>query len=143
MAGSSIDVVVDDKEVSDYLQALQAKMGSLHIPLADIGESLLLSHEDRWDKQVSPDGEAWRALSPAYKKVKPQNKDKILILYGYLKNLHYQVDNNTLRLGTDEVYGATHQFGDPSRNIPARPWLGISRDDEDNMIGILKQYFTS
>ena len=25
---------------------------------------------------------------------------------------------------------ATHQFGDPERNIPARPFLGVS--DEDN-----------
>lgn len=143
MSGSSIDVAVDDKEVNNYLRILQAKLGSLHIPLADIGESLLLSHEDRWDKQVSPDGQAWLPLSPAYQKAKPQNKDKILVLRGYLKNLHYQVKSNGLELGTDKMYAATQQFGDPARNIPARPFLGISQDDEDNMIGILKQYFAS
>ena len=26
-------------------------------------------------------------------------------------------------VGTDVVYGPTHEFGDPSRNIPARPFL--------------------
>jgi phage gpG-like protein len=107
--------------------------------LVDIGESLLLSHEDRWDKQVSPDGQAWLPLSETYRKTKPQNKDKILVLYGYLKNLHYQVNGNGLELGTDKVYAATQQFGDPSD----RPFLGISHDDEDDMIGILEQYFTS
>jgi hypothetical protein len=57
MSGSSIDVIVDDTAVSNYLKKLEEKIGKLHIPLADIGESLLLSHEDRWDKQVSPDGQ--------------------------------------------------------------------------------------
>jgi len=26
------------------------------------------------------------------------------------------------------VYAATHHFGDPRRGIPARPFLGVSRD---------------
>jgi len=36
-------------------------------------------------------------------------------------------------VGTDVVYGATHQFGDALRNIPARPFLPetlIPEDDE-------------
>lgn len=142
MSGSSIDIVVDDKEVNEYLQKLQEKMGDLKVPLADIGEYLLLSHEERWDKQVSPDGEAWLPLSAGYLARKPQNKDKILVLYGHLRQLQYQATSNSLTLGTDKVYAATQQFGDPSRNIPARPFLGISQGDEENIIGILKQYFT-
>ena len=109
----------------------------------DIGGYLLLSHEERWDKQVSPDGQAWLPLSDAYRNTKPKNKDKILILDGYLKNLYYQVNGNGLELGTDEKYAATQQFGDPSRNIPARPFLGISQDDKEEIIDILRRYFTS
>ncbi|MEN9848742.1 MAG: hypothetical protein RL368_1482 [Pseudomonadota bacterium] len=163
MSGSSIDVIIDDKAVSDYLKKLEEKIGNLHVSLADIGESLLLSHEDRWDKQVSPDGQAWLPLSALTQELKPKNKDKILVLNGYLKNLQYQVTDKKLTLGTDKEYAAIHQFGgtiEPKKGtslkisgkgknvfvksvtIPARPFLGISHDDEDNIIGILKQYFT-
>lgn len=163
MPGASIDVVVDN--VSEQLQKLQAKMESLQVPLGDIGEYLLFSHEERWDKQVSPDGEAWLPLSALTQELKPQNKDKILILNGYLKNLQYQVTANGLKFGTDKEYAAIQQSGGTitpkkgttlkipggengkgvfmkSVTIPARPFLGISQDDEENIIGILKQYFT-
>ena len=31
--------------------------------------------------------------------------------------------------GTNLIYAATHQFGDPDRDIPARPYLGASGED--------------
>jgi phage gpG-like protein len=54
--------------------------------------------------------------------------------------MRYQVSSDGLSFGTDRVYGATHQFGDPERNIPERPFLGVSSDDEREILEILSEY---
>ena len=51
-----------------------------------------------------------------------------------LGSLTREVEGNTLRVGTNRIYGAIHQFGGQAGrgrkvSIPARPWLGLSRDD--------------
>ena len=42
--------------------------------------------------------------------------------------------------GAPMIYGATHQPGNPRCRIPARPYPGISRDDEKEIIAIIKEY---
>ena len=54
--------------------------------------------------------------------------------------LHYQADADSLQFGHEPMYGATHQFGDPRRNIPARPFLGISEEDEREITEILAEH---
>lgn len=53
-----------------------------------------------------------------------------------------QADKDSLRIGTPLVYGATHQFGDPRRSIPARPFLGLSTDDKTELVAILNDWLT-
>ena len=74
----------------------------------------------------------WPDLSPGYLKRKKKNRDKILVLDGWLRQLNYATSKTELRLGTDRVYGATHQFGDPDRNIPARPFLALDDAERFN-----------
>lgn len=151
--------------------------------LRDIGEYLLIAHDQRFASQASPDGTPWQALSPAYLKRKKKNRDKILVLDGFLKNtLRYQVNNNELLFGTNRIYGAMMHFGGSidiaarsqqayfrqdgrtgdvgntfvskrksnfaqwvtigayTIQIPARPWLGISDDDNYAIAGIATRY---
>lgn len=151
--------------------------------LRDIGEFLLIAHDQRFASQASPDGTPWQALSPAYLKRKKKNRDKILVLDGFLKNtLRYQVNNNELLFGTNRIYGAMMHFGGSidvaarsqqayfrqdgktgdvgnqfvskrksnfaqwvtigayTIQIPARPWLGISDDDNYAIAGIATRY---
>ena len=151
--------------------------------LRDIGEFLLIAHDQRFASQASPDGTPWQALSPAYLKRKKKNRDKILVLDGFLKNtLRYQVNNNELLFGTNRIYGAMMHFGGSidiaarsqqayfrqdgrtgdvgnqfvskrksnfaqwvtigayTIQIPARPWLGVSDDDNYAIAGIATRY---
>ncbi|EPL63721.1 bacteriophage protein [Stutzerimonas stutzeri B1SMN1] len=151
--------------------------------LRDIGEFLMIAHDQRFASQASPDGTPWQALSPAYLKRKKKNRDKILVLDGFLKNtLRYQVNNNELLFGTNRIYGAMMHFGGSidvaarsqqayfrqdgksgevgnlfvskrksnfaqwvtigayTIQIPARPWLGISDDDNYAIAGIATRY---
>jgi len=60
--------------------------------------------------------------------------------------LSYQVGQNYVEVGTNAKYGALHQFGGlPSMAagpaaVPARPWLGLSADDERDLTDIVQEY---
>lgn len=141
MAGASVSIDIDDEEVVAVLRQLQEKTEDLSEAFADIGEYLLDSHKDRFDQQTAPDGTPWAPLSPAYKKRKKKNADQILLLEGHLKTtLRYQASATDLLLGTNRIQGATHQFGDDERGIPARPFLGLSDDDRDEVVAILGEF---
>lgn len=40
--------------------------------------------------------------------------------------------------GTRVQYARTHQYGDPARNIPERPFIGFSRDARQRVLQILR-----
>jgi phage virion morphogenesis protein len=141
MAGASIRI--DDREVLEALKRLEQAGGDLTAAFSTIGEKLLRSHRERFNQQRDPEGKPWAPLSPKYRARKKRNQDKTLVLYGYLSSLlRYQVGagGTRLELGTDRVYGATHQFGDPKRNIPARPYLGLTDDDRRMILEVFNDH---
>lgn len=141
MAGVSIDFEINDERVRRALKELSRRGGDAEPAMAAIGEDLQRSHRARFDAQVSPEGQPWQALSDEYKARKPRRKNEILVLNGYLRDtLRYEAGPDTLEFGTDRIYGATHQFGDDERGIPARPWLGFSEDDEASAARTLLAY---
>jgi len=143
MAGGFVKIEIEENsaEVAAALQRLAVRAGRLTPVLRDIGEYLLGAHEQRFDDQAGPDGTAWSPLSDRYKARKKRNADKILVLDDLLGGtLRYQVTAETLLFGTDRIYGATHQFGDEDRGIPARPFLGLSSDDEAEALRLIEEH---
>jgi len=145
MAGASelINIDYDDAAVQQSLKKLLDKLGNLKPVFQDIGESLLISHRERFDRAISPDGIPWAELSPDYQKRKRRNRDKILVLDGWLRQLHYTASDAELDLGTDRIYGAIHQFGDSARHIPARPFLGLDEAERATVLDILEEWLSS
>jgi len=144
MAGVHLDLE-GEQVVLDLLGEVEQRVGNLQTPFEDIGEYLLQAHDERFEQQVSPDGNAWEALSEDYlkseRKQASRGSDKILVLDDYLKSLlRYFANAKELLFGSDRVYAATHQLGDESRGIPARPFLGISQDDENEIVWILEDW---
>lgn len=137
MTGKTLDLE-GEEAIQKLLQELIAKAQDLSTPLADIGEHLLSSHDDRFLAQVSPAGEPWAALDVAYAKSKRKREsrggDKILVLDGYLSSLlRYQVGDNELQFGSDRIYAARQQED--------RPFLGVSSEDGQEILDILSDYF--
>jgi len=131
MSGASefISIDVDDKQMQQVFGRLQQAGQNMDPVFADIGEYLLESTKQRFVDQVDPDGLPWQPLSDNSHKEK--NADKSLLEHGgLLDSLHYNSDAQQVEFGTNLIYGATHQFGDDARNIPARAFLGISVEDE-------------
>lgn len=55
---------------------------------------------------------------------------KILTEFGQLAaSINDRHTHDTAIVGTNVKYGATQQFGDESRNIPARPYLALQPED--------------
>ena len=164
---------IDDREIIKAIDRLHAKARRLAPAFKNIGEALLRSTQDRFNRQVGPDGHRWQRLtdaSKASKAAKGQNPRKILIGRRYLEaSIRYQADDNGVRIGTDRIYAAIHQFGGktrahvirpkkkkalawpgarhparavnhPGSNIPARPFLGISRQDRDRILEVVSDH---
>lgn len=137
-----------DKALLSALDAFIRRAQNLKPVYADIGEYMLLAHRERWAKQVSPEGAPWAPLSEDYKKSKrkrtSRGRDKILVLDEYLRGrLRYKASHAGINFGTDLVYANTHQFGRDlpnGRRIPARPFLGIAKEDNGAIMDILSDW---
>lgn len=144
MAGASLDIqlhIGNAAEVKAAFERLEAALTDLTPAFQDIGEALLNSTRERFNTQTAPDGSPWEPLSPGYAQRKKKNKDKILTLHGRLRGLlNYRAGPREVRIGTPLLYGATHQFGAPERNLPARPFLGLSSDDETKLLDLLNEH---
>lgn len=141
MAGATLEIRIDDTALRSALAQLRATTGDLRPVFRDLGEALLNSTRARFSTQTAPDGSPWAALSPAYARRKKQNRDKILTLRGHLRGtLASQVTPDALLVGTNRIYGAAHQFGNPRRNLPPRPFLGLSVADRAEIDTILREH---
>ena len=140
MTGATVTLEIRDQAVVAALDKLaQADLEPL---LEVLREHLLVIHDDHWTEQQAPDGTPWAPLSPKYaaRKAKARPGRGILIYDELLRLLASSIEGDTVVIGTNRVYGATQQFGDPYRNIPARPFLGVSDQDEADLLGIIQDY---
>lgn len=143
MAGARIQIDWEYSEALRVIQAMTAAARDLEPAWREIGEYLDLAHRMRWDSQVAPDGTPWEPISQEHeehKRAKGLSTD-ILVMHSYLRDtLRYETTAAELLFGSDRVYGATHQFGRPEDGIPARPWLGTSAEDDDEILAILQSH---
>lgn len=125
-----------------------------------IAEGLRTSTMERFRAEESPDGRKWK---PSIRTEGGKTLTKTAALKTSIKA---QASGTGIAVGTNLVYAATHQFGDertiraknskylrfqigsqwisvPSVrvSIPARPFLGVSADDEKEIQEILEEVF--
>lgn len=99
-------------------------------------------------------GTSWKPPSESAKARKRRNADKILTLEGYLRQPVFRATAHSVEAGSPLIYAGTHQFGAekgsfgstakgtpiPWGDIPARPFLGLSDADRDELTDILRDY---
>lgn len=130
MSGVRILVDVDDRVVRDKLREL----GRLAIPRRtwnQIGQILVTSTVDRFERGVGPDGVPWRPSARA-----SREGGVTLVDTARLRgSIAHRASADGVEVGTNVVYAAIHQFGSRAggkpRNIPARPYLGVDDDDRE------------
>ena len=152
-----VSLVVEAKgigEVERRLGALVQAGADLTPAMEDIGEHLLRTTRDRFVEEEDPEGSAWHPLSEATKARKKRNIDKILTRDGYLRDIVYRASRDSVEVGSPRIYAGTHQFGAekgsfgttergspiPFGEIPARPFLGLSDDDRDEIGELIREF---
>lgn len=126
---------------------------------AEIGASLLASTQQRFQDGKAPDGGPWPASVRAL-----LTGGKTLVDTAFLsRSITHQADPQAARVGTNAIYAAIHQTGGTIRaktakglrfrpaggdglvvvksvRIPARPFLGVSAEDEREVIAIAEEF---
>ena len=141
MAGTRLGIDAHDLDrLQLRLRVLASGIRDSRTLMPRLGGYLRDSTRERFKAQTDPDGGAWAVLQPHTLKRKRHNKDKILTQRGYLRRgITYQVTApGRVEVGSKLVYAATHQFG--RGNIPARPFLGISRRDAEEINAIVRDW---
>lgn len=156
MTGIRLDYDLNVELPLNRLQALsQADESEL---LEQIGEQLLQATLLRFDAEETPDGDAWE---PSYR-AKTEG-GKTLQDHGHLRDSYtYQVSDGSVAIGSDMIYAAIHHEGGVIKakasgklkfkvgdrwvqtdqvEMPARPALGISADDEADIDEIVRDFY--
>ncbi len=133
-------------------------------PVMDqIGRYLVRSTKERFKKGESPEGAKWApksATTLARYGARKSNRVDIRPLFGPSGALSSQIFHEAgpthVAVGSNLIYAAVQQFGAgkgqfgnmangspiPWGNIPARPFLGLSQEDETNILALVVDYLS-
>jgi phage virion morphogenesis protein len=165
MTGVTYTVTFDDQAVDQRLAGL---IDSLQNPsgfLKGVGEHLVNSNRQNFDREAASDGTPWAPLSPATIKARQKKGQVPIQILTATKALNasifYQVEVDALKVGSGLPYAAIHQLGGvinkPARtgrafgrdnvsipahtiSMPARPYLGVSAEDETIIIELAEDW---
>lgn len=128
---------------ANQIAQLHQKLNGDLTPLMEaIGSVLENNTRDRFDTKLSPNGEYWANLMPST--IAQKGNDKILDDSNDLKkSIAWHANKDSVSVGTPEPYGVYHQFGAKKRNgedMSARPFLGLSDDDKQDIYAMINDY---
>lgn len=149
-----ITIELNDEELLEGLARLTGLMSDLSPVMQELGELLMLSTKERFPKGVAPDGTPWAAKTAATIERYLARGDRAdsRPLFGQSgalsQQIFYEAGTDQVEIGSNRIYAAVMQFGAakgafgytsrggaiPWGNIPARPFLGLSYEDEVNLV---------
>lgn len=155
MSGVTLHIDYDDRQIQRVLTRLietGQNPASIMKDIAVLGEN---STRDRFQNGVAPDGSAWK---PSHRVMERGGKtliDSSRLLDSIVSNS----GGDFAEWGSNAIYAAIHQVGGEIRaktgkglffktpdgsgrrvkkvTIPARPYLGVNSDDEDNILDLI------
>ncbi|WP_164561681.1 phage virion morphogenesis protein [Nitratidesulfovibrio vulgaris] len=152
-----IEIEVNTEAIEEGLQRLAALGRDLTPVARALGGVMADAAERAFAGQCDPvTGAAWHPLSPVTlaRRAKGGHDGPILQVRGILaSSIHTDYGRDHVTVGTNEPHARTHQFGAmrgahgrtrrggpiPWGNIPARPFLGVGPEDEEEMLGVLRE----
>ena len=155
MTGAGFEIRIDADPVVQGLRRLRELGGDLTPVMDDIGAMLVASTQHRFETGTGPDGTSW----PESARAKRQG-GQTLVDSGRLRDsITHRARGDTVEVGTNVIYAAIHQFGGTikpknakslafpgldgapvfvkSVTLPARPFLGVSNDDREEIAAIV------
>ncbi len=164
-AGVRVDVEYDDREVRAALVRLIARMDDPRPVMDGIGQKLVTSVIDRFEREQEPNGVPWKPSQRAL-----EESGRTLTDTGRLRaSITHRASRDGVVVGTNVVYAAIHQFGGrtpartirplgkkalfwpgaahpvkkvehPGSTVTARPFLGVNGGDRDAILRLLGRH---
>lgn len=157
-------------EFGEALGRVEAKLDDLQPVFSDIGELMTERTKQRFRDGKGPDGVAWAPKSPntIARQAKSEGRANTAPLHGpsgrLASEISYEVSSQGVSWGSSLIYSAVMQHGAeagsfglsegtdkngndfavllPFGDIPARPFIGVSDDDNLAIIATFEEYLT-
>jgi phage virion morphogenesis protein len=156
---TGVSITLDFKAESAVaaLTEILARGANLAPLMANIGASLVVSTQHRFETGTGPSGEAWKPSIRA-------ERDGGLTLVNtrrLLQSITFSADEDSVEVGSNVLYSAIHQFGGTIKaknggalhfhvagkkilvgavKMPARPFLGLSAADNQKILDLTQDY---
>ena len=82
------------------------------------------------EEKTGPDGEAWAEWSERYARTRHGGQSLLQGEGDLLDSIQYLVSGDTVEIGSNLIYAGVQQEGYAKKNLPARPYLGLSPENE-------------
>lgn len=125
----------------NYLNELIKRIRNLTPALHEVGQLMVASTDENFQNEQNIYGVKWKQNTPATIRYKVSRGFimKVLQRRGMLRSsIQYRIEGDKLSVGTNIPYGAYHQFG--TNRLPKREFLGVSRQDQKEIVAILSEY---
>lgn len=137
-----LNIKVDDKEVKRLLLNIDKTVKNMKPAMNDIGDKLIKTYEDTFDKQASVEGKTWESLSPATIAQRMRlgfGTGPILIRTGKLKEGFFKtVKALSVYVSNKVKYYPYHQLGQGKN--PQRKMLGLTKNLTEDIIEIINKF---
>jgi len=160
MAGVQITVTLEDEAVSRALAQMAAASVDMTQPMDAIGRVLVNGAVERiGTTNVTPEGAPWKPS----KRAESQGGKTLHDSGALMRSINSWAFPDRAIVGTNTPYGAVHQLGaatgslgvwsgtdkrgrdmtvlSPWGDIPARPYLGISDEEETTILEIVRDHY--
>lgn len=151
-----IRIELQSRTVLDALGEIMHRMDDPRPALIEIGEAIANSTRQRFRDGKGPDGVGWkkneRSTEEIYAGLFASSGTKKPLI-GESRRLAGEISwqltgKDAVEVGSPMPYAAMQQFGGKKSqwphlwgDIPARPYLGISKQDESTILEIVGRYF--
>lgn len=160
----SVRLEIENDQITPALAGVAEALGDPLPLFQDFGEYLVKSTTDRFPTGRAPDGSVWAPKSPVTLQAygaRKSNRVDARPLFGpsgaLSSTINYEAFGDRVEWGSPMIYAAVQHFGAakgafgrasrngpiPWGNIPARPFLGISPEDEVQMLDIVSEWLES
>ncbi|NKC21579.1 phage virion morphogenesis protein [Pseudoalteromonas sp. S4498] len=144
--------ILTSGDATKALEQIAQRFDDLSDPMNEIAAIMEGATEDAFAEERSPvTGIAWPALSENYLKQNPQRVGGQMLQVsagGLASSIAADSGAFWAQIGSNKPYAAIHNFGGLPEMAPGpaaidqRQYLGVSPDEESDILAVLSDYFT-
>ncbi len=136
MAGTQLTFDIKGLEAATAaINAIGANVDQIYIAAGALVESQ--TRRRIAQEKTTPDGTPWVAWSESYKKSRKRGQSLLMASGDLLDSIAWTISGEDIEVGSNLIYAAVHQHGSADGTTPARPFLGLSADNENELLELV------